>query len=270
MRYRAALAAAALAVAGATMVLPGRATAAEAGFAVRITELPATFGAGAESRSLTVVISSDRDRCSKVRWSLLLRVDGPALDDVKVTRVEDDGEFAVRRDDSGTTARITDVALDPGRLCRDRTVTARYQIRFGAGAATGSVTFQPQAFTATGNLLQETSGRSPVVGQEPAAAGTPAPSPSPTETAAAPADEESNSAEDDGAATDQPVTPSPGDLDAVPAAAEGGPPSLLGPGLIVGALLVFLGIGLLLRLRSRQRTTAARLAEPPTGFYPLP
>jgi hypothetical protein len=266
VRYRAALLAAALAVAGATMALPGRASAVEQGFDVKITELPATFGAGAESRTLTVVVSSDRNRCIKVRWSLLLQVDGPGLDEVKVTRIEDDGEFAARRENSGDTARITDVAVDPGQLCRGSTVTARYKISFGEDADTGRVTFQPQAFTATGTLLQETSGRSPVVGQEPAASEespSPSPSPSPTPTAT---DEDAGEAGDEPGPA-QTSSPAPDDLAAVPASAEGGPPSLLGPGLIVGALLVFVGIALLLRLRTRQRA-AARLAEPPTGFYP--
>ncbi|GAA2523780.1 hypothetical protein [Winogradskya humida] len=269
MRHRAALVAIVLAVAGATFALPGRASAVEPGFEVRITELPATFGAGAESRALTVVVSSDKRRCIKVRWALLLQVDGPDLGDVTVSRIENNGEFATRRENAGKVARITDVQVDPGQLCRGSTVTANYRVSFGDDADTGRVTFQPQAFTAQGTLLQEATGQSPVVGQEPAAtespspSGSPSPSPSPSETA-----EET--------ATDDPteeagVAPAPDeseDLNAVPAASEGGPPSLLLPGVIVGALLVFVGVALLLRLRTRQRAAAARYAEPPTGFYP--
>jgi hypothetical protein len=120
------------------------------------------------------------------------------------------------------------------------------------------VLFQPQAFTQDGTLLQETSGTSPVVGQEPAATKSPSPSPtaspSPSETSLAPIDspEPEESADD---------------LEAVPAAAGGGPPSLLGPGLIVGALLVFVGVAILLRLRMRNREAERRTAAVPTGFY---
>src|SRR4051794_39732873 len=177
--HRAALVTTALAVAAATLVLPGRAGAVEPGFEVTITELPATFGAGAESRTLTVVASTDRPRCQKVRWSLVLRTDGPDLDEIDVERVEDDGDFPVRVETDDDVARITDVQLDPGQLCRGRTVTARYRLGFDDEADTGRVTFQAQAFNAAGTLLQETSGQSPVVGQQPAATESPTQSPTP-------------------------------------------------------------------------------------------
>ncbi|MFI5938299.1 hypothetical protein [Actinoplanes sp. NPDC051494] len=259
----------ALAVLGSILALPGRAAAVEPGFDVTITELPATFGAGAESRSLTVVASTDKRRCIKVRWSLLIRVDGPDLDEVKVTRVENDGEFAARRQDADNTARITDERVDPGQLCRGSTVTASYRVSFDEDADTGRILFQAQAFTAGGTLLQEATGQSPVVGQEPAATESPQESASPSPS---PSPEESDGVEDadDAAETpddDAPTSSSPGIIDAAPASAQGGGPSLLGPGLIVGALLVFIGVALLLRLRTRQRTAAAEAAELPTGFY---
>ena len=144
MRHRAALVVIALAAAGATLALPGRASAVEPGFDVTITELPATFGAGAESRALTVVASTDQRRCIKVRWSLLIQVDGPELDEVKVTRVEENGEFDARRQNADNTARITDVDVDPGQLCRGRTVTASYRVSFDQGADTGRILFQAQ------------------------------------------------------------------------------------------------------------------------------
>ena len=53
-------------------------------------------------------------------------------------------------------------------------------------------------------------------------------------------------------------------------AAKGGTPSLLGPGLIVGAVLVFLGVGLLLRLRIRNRGLKNQRNLTPTSFYPAP
>ncbi|BCJ56315.1 hypothetical protein Asp14428_77900 [Actinoplanes sp. NBRC 14428] len=262
------LATTALAVAAASLVLPGRATAAEPGFEVRITELPATFGAGAESRTLTVVASTDRARCQKVRWSLILRVQGPELDEAEVERVEENGSFPVRVQTDDDVARITDVQLDPGQLCRGRTVTARYRISFDDDADTGRVTFQPQAFSAGGTLLQEASGQSPVVGQKSSATESPTGSPtgSPTTAPTGGADEaddpEYGEAGDEATATPEPA-PSEDDLAAVPASADGSSPSLLIPGLIVGAVLVFVGVALLIRLRSR--TPKHSVA---TGFHP--
>jgi len=263
VRHRAALAATALAVAVATLALSGRASAVEPGFAVRITDLPATFGAGAESRTLTVVASTDRARCQKVRWSLVLRVDGPDLDEIDVDRVEEDGDFPVRVQTDGDTARITDEGLDPGQLCRGRTVTARYQISFGDDADTGRVLFQPQAFNAAGTLLQEAAGQSPVVGQDPAATESPTESPSPSPE---PSGTEETEEPDEGVDGEEPAAtgePEPSeDIDAASASADGEGPSLLGPGLIVGAVLVFLGVALLLRLRMRSRETARHGAVP--------
>ncbi|WP_199516922.1 hypothetical protein [Nucisporomicrobium flavum] len=269
MRHRAALAATALAAAAATLALPGPASAVEPGFAVRITELPATFGAGAESRTLTVVASTDRVRCLKVRWSLVLRAEGSALDQIEVERVEENGAFPVRVQSNGNTARITDVNVDPGQLCRGRTVTARYRIGFDDDAGTGRVEFQPQAFDAAGTLLQQASGQSPVVGQQPAATGAPTETaePTPTPTAEETRDSGDEAIDGGGEATATPGPAESDDLGAVPASAsgDGDGPSLLGPGLIVGAVLVFLGVGLLLRLRMRGRGTS-RHGALPTGF----
>jgi hypothetical protein len=267
VRHRAALAATALAAAAASLALPGPASAVEPGFAVRITELPATFGAGAESRTLRVVASTDRVRCLKVRWSLVLRTEGPTLDQIKVERVEESGDFPVRVQTDRDTARITDVNVDPGQLCRGRTVTARYRISFDDDADTGRVQFQPQAFDAAGTLLQQTSGQSPVVGQQPAATESPTETAEPTPT---PTAEETRDSGDEAIDGGDEATPTPGaaesdDIAAVPASADGDGPSLLGPGLIVGAVLVFLGVALLLRLRMRSHGSA-RHGTVPTGF----
>jgi hypothetical protein len=266
VRYRAAWVMTALAVTAASLALPGPASAAEPGFEVRVTEAPATFGAGAEARALTVVVSTDQRRCQKVRWSLLMRVDGAGLSDAKVSRIEENGEFATQRQDQGNTARITDVQVDPGQLCRGRTVTANYRISFTGDAPSGTVTFQPQAFTADGRLLQEATAQAPVVGQKPAGKEN-TPTPEPTQTTPAPEESEDEGL-DDAIGPEEPAEPtSTGAADAnpVPAAADGQPPSLLGPGLVVGALLVFAGVGLLLRLRMRNKQEAAPM---PTGFYP--
>lgn len=266
MRHRAALLSAILAVVAATLVLPGRASAVEPGFDVDITELPATFAAGAGARTVTVVATSEQNRCQKVRWAMLIEVDGPDLNEVNVARVEEDGDFPVQVANAGNgTARITDAQLDPGQLCRGRTVTARYQIGFDDEAESGRVSFRAQAFNAGGTLLQEASSRSEVKGEEedePERSPSPEASPSPSESAAEPeesADEETAEPEPSDAEADIAAVPASGN--------DTGTPSLLGAGLIIGGILVFLGVGLLLRLRMRGRApkTGNHL---PTGFYP--
>jgi hypothetical protein len=263
VRHRAALLSAVLAVVAATLALPGRASAAEPGFEVAITELPATFGAGAGARDVTVVVSTDVNRCQKVRWSLLLQAEGADLDDVSVGRIEADGDFPVQVEADGDTARITDRQLDPGQLCRGRTVTARYRIALDEDADSGRLTFQAQAFNAAGTLLQDSTAGSQVVGQQQESAESPSADPTPSPSESSPEPEES-------ATDEQPQEPEPeasvNDIAAVPTAGSG-TPSLLGPGLIIGGVLVFLGVGLLLRLRLRTRDTK-RGTELPTSFYP--
>ena len=265
MRHRAALLSAILAVVAATLVLPGRASAVVPGFKVDITELPATFTAGAGARTVTVVATSEQNRCQKVRWSMFIEVDGPDLDEVQVARVEDDGDFPVRVENAGDdTARITDVQLDPGQLCRGQTVTARYQIGFDDDAKSGEVTFRAQAFNADRTLLQETSSTSEVKGEDEAEE-SPSPEASPSPSESSPDPEES--ADGDENAEPEP-TDTEADIAAVPASGnDTGTPSLLGAGLIIGGILVFLGVGLLLRLRMRSRQPQAG-NQLPTGFYP--
>jgi len=265
VRHRAALLSAILAVVAATLVLPGRASAVVPGFKVDITELPATFTAGAGARTVTVVATSEQNRCQKVRWSMFIEVDGPDLDEVQVARVEDDGDFPVRVENAGDdTARITDVQLDPGQLCRGQTVTARYQIGFDDDAKSGEVTFRAQAFNADRTLLQETSSTSEVKGEDEAEE-SPSPEASPSPSESSPDPEES--ADGDENAEPEP-TDTEADIAAVPASGnDTGTPSLLGAGLIIGGILVFLGVGLLLRLRMRSRQPQAG-NQLPTGFYP--
>jgi hypothetical protein len=265
VRHRVALLSTVLAMVAATLALPGRASAVEPGFQVAITEVPGTFTAGARARTVTVVASSELNRCQKVRWSLIMQVSGPDLDEIEVARVEDNGSFPVQVETSGAdTARITDVRLDPGQLCRGRTVTARYQVAFDDNSDSGQVLFQAQAFNAGRTLLQETTARSKITGEEPEAEPTKTPSekPSPSKSAS-PEPEESATGEQ----ADEPEPAKTQDnVAAVPASGSGGTPSLLGPGLIVGGILVFLGVGLLMRLRLRNR--APKHSQVPTGFYP--
>ncbi len=262
MRLRAAvLLSGVLATATAVLALPAAAGAAVDGVDVAITEVPDAFEAGAGARTVQVVASTDRgDGCRKVRWSMVLTVEGVDLDQVEVARVEQDDSFPLTVQTEGDTARLTDVRFDPGSLCRGRTVTARYRVAFDDDAPEGSVTFQAQAFDAAARLLQEATATSRVAGaedddEEP----SPSPSPSPSESESA-----------DPVAVEEPsdeaVAAPAGDLAARPAAAQGGVPSLLGPGLIIGAALVFAGVGLLLRIRMRNRGPGRRPA--PAGFHP--
>jgi hypothetical protein len=267
VRHRAGAMLVSLLVMTASLLLPAPARAAVAGVRVEITELPDEFEAGAGARTVEVVASTDRApdgrRCRKVRWALLMQADGPDPDQIRVDRIEEDGSFPVRVRTEDDTARVTDVRLDPGQLCPGRTVTARYRVAFDDDAATGAVTFQAQAFGADNRLLETAAGTSQVIGTEP----SPSPSPSETESAA---DQDAAVAEaepSEGAAAPPAGTGSP-DLSA--ASASGGVPSLLGPGLIVGAVLVFAGIGLLLRIRLRNRGARHSRRQMATRFYPAP
>lgn len=264
MRHRAALLSTLLTVAAATLALPGRAAAVEPGFEVTVTEAPASITTGDRARTLTVVASSEQNRCQKVRWSLLLRVDGVELDEVGLRRIEEDGNFPVQVESDDDTARITDRQLDPGELCRGSTVTANYTIAVDDEAESGRITYQAQAFNAAGTLLQETTATSQVVGEAPERDADESPSPEPSETE--PSDEPSEEPAEDEETAEPEETGSPDDDVAAVPASENGTPSLLGPGLVVGGLLVFVGVGLLLRLRTRARDTEQTRLQ--TGFYP--
>ncbi len=264
MRHRAAvLLSSVLATATAVLALPAPAAAVVEGFDVTITEVPDEFEAGADARTVEVVASTDnRGACRKVRWSMVLRVDGVDLDQVRVSRIEEDDSFPLRVEAGGDTARLTDVRFDPGSLCRNRTVTARYRVAFDDDAPEGRVTFQAQAFDAATRLLQEATASSRVIGEEAEEEPSPSPSPSPAESEPEPEPEESAEAAPAGEA----AAPPGGDLAARRTAAQGAGPSLLGPGLIVGAALVFAGVGLLLRIRMRNR--APKRHAMPASFRP--
>ncbi|MEU4626748.1 hypothetical protein AB0G04_43050 [Actinoplanes sp. NPDC023801] len=221
------------------------------GFSVRVTA-PERFTAGRSAATVTAVATSENRRCRKVRWVLLVRtpVDAGQL---RVNRVEDDGRFAATASTEGDTTTIIDDALDPGTLCRGRTVTGRWQIAFD-GPDGGDVRFEARAFDA-GQTLLTTAGASATVRGEQAGG----PSAEPSEEA----DEEDAPREDTG-----PVIPSESDESQTALVAEES--TLLGPGLIVGGICVFLGVLLLLRLRTRSRTARIESQTLPTGFYRMP
>ena len=268
MRHRAALASAALAVATVALALPSPANAAVAGFQVKLSA-PGQFEAGANAKTIEAVVSTDTvRRCQKVRWSMVLRVaDGLTFDDMKVTRIEDSGEFPLQSQVNGDTARLTDADFDPGQLCRGSTVTARYNVSFDDNAPSGRISYEVQALNTNNTVLSQAGATSEVEGTAKA-------SPSPTETEpTSPSPTESDDVSGAGAndtATDEPSeTAAAAPTTAVTAdaaAGKGSVPSLLGPGLIVGALFVFIGVGILLRLRTRTKAPKAQAA--PTAFYP--
>jgi uncharacterized membrane protein len=140
-------------------------------------------------------------------------------------------------------------------------VTGRWDIAF-TGPDDGSVTFEARAADVNGRVLSSATATSRVVSpvaDRPSPPPTKSPSPSPE------AEEERS---EEPAAEDSPRDRRTS-TGATALERTSGTPSVLGPGLIVGALLVFLGVGLLLRLRTRNRAVAAESALP-TGFYNAP
>jgi hypothetical protein len=252
----------ALALVAASLIWSAPAMADVPGFEVNIGESPATFTVEKNARSLTAVVSTDRGgRCRKVRWALVVRTEGVGLDQLRIGRVENDQSFDVQARVEGDAAVVVDTQLDPGELCRGRTVTGRWDIAF-TGPDDGSVTFEARAADDTGRVLSSATATSRVV--SPVAD---RPSPEPSESPSPSPEAEEEPSEEAAAGNTPPDRKNSSGSTALEPAA--GTPSVLGPGLIVGALLVFLGVGLLLRIRTRNRAVAAETA-PPTGFYHAP
>jgi hypothetical protein len=259
-RYVARLSVVLICLTGSAMLAVAPAAAAP-GFAAQFSDLPQRFTAGAGAATVSAVASRTADGdCVKVRWSLVLRLGDIRLDQVRVDRVEEGGSFPVEvRTQNGVT-RLTDTQLDPGSLCRDRTVTARYQIAFGADVADGRITLTTEAFDANQRLLASRSATTSVVGGRgrPATPATTAAKPTPT-----PAATEPTVPADEPAVTDLSVTESPAVAGAgagtgrADRASAGGGLGIVQAGFLLGALLLFLGVGLLLRLRILVRTAPA-------------
>jgi hypothetical protein len=218
--------------------------AAARGFQVQIEEAPAELTAGAGPDTLRVVVTKQSGgECLKVRWSMVLTVEGVKLDDVTVDRIEDSGQFPVTVDATDDSARITDRQPDPGTLCRNRTVTARYRVGVAPAATAGTVTFQVEAYDADQRFLERATATRTVVGD---AEPTPTPTPTP---------EDSPSADPPVAAGGDAVPP-PGQQ-----ANTGTAVQLPQLGFIIGAVLVFLGVGLLLQVRRGLRRAKAEVTR---------
>ncbi|MGX1617742.1 hypothetical protein ACWIF8_28000 [Micromonospora chalcea] len=248
--------------------LPARAAAA---FSTELSGLPDEFTAGNRVETLSAVVSrSDGGGCVKVRWSMLVRVQGLRLDQLKVDRVEDSGSFPLEIRTEGDTARLTDRQLDPGVLCPGRTVTARYRVAFAEDVARGRVSFAAEAYDPQLRLLARRTATRQVVGE--AAEPTPKPSPTSAEPTEVPSEEPA-----DVPVTDEPTDaavvepPPPGGVAGRPVADSGGF-GLVQAAFLLGGLLLFLGAGLLLRMRRLLRPAAATEPEtlPPPFERPRP
>lgn len=234
---------------------------AQAAFTTELSGLPARFTAGDQVRTVSAVVSRTdrRGGCVKVRWSMVLSVQGIRLDQVKMDRVEETGDFPLEIQTEGDVARLTDRQLDPGTLCPDRTVTARYRLAFAEDVTEGRVTLAAEAYDANLRLLARQTATRSVVG----AGGVPSRSAEPTGTPAEPSDPANAPGEEESAGPvgDQPV-------DAAPPA-SGRPVSQAGgfgvtqAAFLLGGLLLSLGLGLLLRLRHLTRVATAEADDPP-------
>ncbi|MGN9803477.1 hypothetical protein [Micromonospora sp. L32] len=240
------------------LAAPAPATAA-AGFATELSGLPDEFSAGDQVSTLSAVVSrNDGGRCVKVRWSMVLSVRGLRLDQVKVDRVEDSGSFPLQIQTEGDIARLTDRQLDPGTLCPDRTVTARYRVAFAEDVDRGRVTLAAEAYDADLRLLARQSATRDVVGLL-AAEASATPEPSGSAVAVDPTEPVDASTEP----TEEAVAEVPPAAGRPVAGATRGGFGLVQAAFLLGGLLLFLGAGLLLRLR--QLTRAARGGEADRG-----
>ncbi|MFG2059842.1 hypothetical protein ACGFIK_00300 [Micromonospora sp. NPDC048871] len=244
---------------------------AHAAFATELSGLPRQFTAGGQAATVSAVVSrDDPGGCLKVRWSLLLAVQGMRLDQVRVDRIEETGSFPVQVRIDGDVARLTDRQLDPGTLCPGRTVTAQYRIGFAADVGQGRVSLAAEAYDRNLRLLSRQTATREVIGRGAAtppttAAPTPSsvPTVDPTEEPIEvptidPTDEETE-------VDDQGDVAPPAD-DPPAAGAAGNQVSQSGTGIglteaafLLGGLLLFLGVGLLMRLR--QLTREPEVAE---------
>jgi hypothetical protein len=261
-------AATALAVAAATLAFSAPAEADTPGFDVKVTQAPDTFTVGKDAHTLSAVVSTSNDRlrnrCIKVRWALIISTKGVSLDQVRINRVENGNSAPVRARFQGEAARVVDAQVDPGQLCRNQTVSAKWTVSF-TGPDNGSVSFSMQALSQQGRVLATGGASARVVtpvAAKPSRSATPSPtdtfSPEPTEAAIAPVHQASSAG--------------PAALTKTSSSS-----SVLLPGILVGAVLVFVGVALLMRLRSRNRRQAAGgpgwqqdTQMLPTGFYTMP
>ncbi|MCI4065021.1 hypothetical protein MRQ36_21610 [Micromonospora sp. R77] len=227
-----------------------------AAFSTELSGLPDEFTAGDRVETLSAVVSrQDGGDCVKVRWSMVVRVRGLRLDQVKMDRVEDSGEFPLEIRTEGDVARLTDRQLDPGTLCPGRTVTARYRVAFAEEVTQGRVSFAAEAYDQNLRLLARQTATRGVVGPDGGATPsepTPSPSSSSAEPSGTPTEEPSAEDPADAVPSDEAVAELPPGAAGRPAAQSAGF-GVVQAAFLLGGLLLFLGAGLLLRLRQLMR-----------------
>jgi hypothetical protein len=257
--------------------------AAAQGLTTQLRDVPGQLEAGEGASRISAVVSGNPGECVKVRWSLVIRADGLLLNQVGIDRIEQTGSFPVQVQINGNSARITDRQLDPGTLCADRTVTAQYDVAIADSVTDGRLTLTAEAFDARGNFLSRGSVERRVVSErsqrDPADRAEREPV-EPTEPAEEPTATEEADAEAPGAEADPPAgagQPGAGQdgtgAGRADAAAESsGGTGLVQAGFVVGAVMLFLGVGLLVRLRSRLADEPDDLAPafPEPGYATFP
>lgn len=232
--------------------------AAARGVSVEIVEVPDRFVAGAAPETITVVASkSGGGDCLKVRWSMVLRVEGLSLEQVRVDRIEESGSFPVDVDDDATTARVTDEQLDPGTLCRNRTVTARYRLNVANDVQAGRLAILAEAYDADARLLERDGAARQIVGTATAPRSTAGPSAEPS---AGPTPDESPTT--DPAAGTGAGAAAPGDTSINQTEAGNDQNGIPLAWFFIGGLMMFLGLSLLFNLRRRQRSDPEPVLEP--------
>jgi hypothetical protein len=258
-----------LAITAATMALPAAAYAAVPGIDLQFLNVPGEFTPGAAARNITAIVAANAQagpQCRKVRWQLVVRVQGIDPGQARVERVPEDGGSPLQVLRQGDTTRINDVRFDPKSLCPGAAgrVRAPYRVSID-GDRTGRITLESSALDAAGRVLQTASVTSKIVkaparrqgrqGQQgpatkaPEADKTSAPAATPSPIAPA------------GAGADDSTAPPARNIPATRTSSSSGIPSLLGPGLIVGAVLVLAGLTLLLRIRLRNRRSDRAMAR---------
>lgn len=261
---------AALAVATATLAWAAPAVADLPGFDVKVAQAPDTFTVGNDAHTLSAVVSTSSDRlqrrCVKVKWALIISTKGVSLDQARVNRIEGGKSVAIKARFQGEDARIVDEQVDPGQLCRNQSVTAKWTVSF-TGPDNGSVNFSMQAISQRGQVLATGGATARVVttvADKPSKSASPSPSatstfsPQPTEAVVA-------------------NLPTSSSVDPAALAKKTSGVGVLLPGVLVGLVLVLGGVFLLLRIRARNRRLAPggpgwqqETQMLPTGFYSMP
>ncbi|MFI9642384.1 hypothetical protein ACIG87_20345 [Micromonospora sp. NPDC051925] len=218
-------------------------------FATVLSGLPDEFTADDQVRTVSAVVSRrGNGGCVKVRWSMVLSVQGLRLDQVKMDRIEESGSFPLEIKSEGDVARLTDRQLDPGTLCPDRTVTATYRVAFAEDVTRGRITMAAEAYDPNLRLLARQSATRQVVGTAPPTTPAAEPtteSPEPTEEALEPTEP-----------TEEALAEVPPPAAANRSANQSGGFGVVQAAFLLGGLLLFLGVGLLMRLRQLTRTAA--------------